>query len=204
MGEKLENIEEFDPARMAGRILGMGDVVALVELAQEHMDQAKSEAAMEKAFSGTFTLDDFLDQMTMVEKMGGLTSLLSKLPGAGNIEEEMKKAGFNEKMLAHKKAIVLSMTPVERAEPEVMDGNRRRRIAKGSGRPVQEVNQMLKEFRDARDMMQKLGNAQGGALGRMFGGRREKRKQEQFRNLRKRGWSLRPGKPGEHGRQGGS
>ncbi|MCK6480922.1 MAG: signal recognition particle protein [Planctomycetaceae bacterium] len=203
-GEKLENLEEFDPARMAGRILGMGDVVALVELAQEHMDREKSEAAMEKAFSGTFTLDDFLDQMTMVEKMGGLTSLLSKLPGAGGIGEEMEKAGFNEKMLVHKKAIVLSMTPEERAEPELMDGSRRRRIAKGCGRPVEEVNRMLKEFRDARTMMEKLGNAQGGALGRMFGGRREKRKGEQFRNLRKRGWSLRPGKPGEQGRQKGS
>jgi len=203
-GEKLENIEEFDPARMAGRILGMGDVVALVELAQEHMDQAKTEAAMEKAFSGTFTLDDFLDQMTMLEKMGGLTSLLSKLPGAGNIEEQMQEAGFHEKTMAHKKAIVLSMTPEERAEPEMMDGSRRRRIARGCGRPVQEVNQMLKEFRNAREMMEKMGNAQGGALGRMFGGRREKRKKEQFRRLRQRGWSLHPGNPGERGRQKGS
>ena len=202
-GEKLDALEEFDPARMAGRILGMGDVVALVERAQEHMNREKSEEAMEKAFSGTFTLDDFLDQMNMVEKMGGLKDLMSMLPGAGNIGEEMEKAGIDGRFLARKKAIVLSMTPEERAEPEVMDGSRRRRVAKGSGVPVQDVNNLLKEFRDAREMMKKLGSAQGGALSRMMGRGKEKRKKEQFRSLRNRGWKIAPGSPGPSGRQGG-
>ncbi len=202
-GEKLDALEEFDPARMAGRILGMGDVVALVERAQEHLDREKSEEAMEKAFSGTFTLDDFLDQMGMLEKMGGLKDLLSMLPGAGNIGEELAKAGIDETFMARRKAVVLSMTPEERADPDTMDGSRRRRVARGSGVPVQEVNALLREFRNARDMMKKMGSAQGGALGRMLGRGREKRKQEQFRRLRKRGWSLRPGTPGGAGRQGG-
>jgi signal recognition particle subunit SRP54 len=196
VGEKLDALEEFDPARMAGRILGMGDVVALVELAEEHLDREKSEEAMEKAFAGTFTLDDFLDQMGMVEKMGGLASLLSKLPGAGDIGKELEKAGMDGKFLARRKAVVLSMTPEERADPDSMDGSRRRRVARGSGVPVQEVNNLLKEFRNARDMMKKLGSAQGGALSRVLGRGREKRKREQFRNLRKRGWTLRPGGPG--------
>jgi signal recognition particle subunit SRP54 len=202
-GEKLDALEEFDPARMAGRILGMGDVVALVERAQEHLDHEKTEAAMEKAFSGTFTLDDFLDQMNAVEKMGGLKDLLSMLPGAGDIGKEMEKAGFNEKFLARKKAVVLSMTPEERADPDRMDGSRRRRVARGSGVPVQDVNLLLKEFRDAREMMKKMGSAQGGALARMMGRGREKRKKTQFRTLRERGWSLGPGNPGQAGRQGG-
>jgi signal recognition particle subunit SRP54 len=193
VGEKLDALEEFDPARMAGRILGMGDVVALVERAQEHMDQDKAEAAMEKAFAGTFTLDDFLDQMNAVEKMGGLKDLLSMLPGAGGIGQELEKAGLDEKFLARRKAVVLSMTPEERADPEVMDGSRRRRVARGSGVPVQEVNQLLKEFRDAREMMKRLGSAQGGALSRLLGRGREKKKKEQFRRLRDRGWRLRPG-----------
>ena len=202
-GEKLEALEEFDPARMAGRVLGMGDVVALVERAQEHMSQEKTEAAMEKAFSGTFTLEDYLDQMNALEKMGGLKDLLSMLPGAGNIGEELEKAGIDEKFMSRKKAVVLSMTPEERADPECMDGSRRRRVARGSGVAVEEVNKLLKEFRDARGMMKKMGSAQGGALARMMGRGREKRKGEQFRRLRQRGWTLRPGNPGGAGRQGG-
>jgi signal recognition particle subunit SRP54 len=195
-GEKLDALEEFDPARMAGRILGMGDVVALVEKAQEHLDLAKSEEAMEKAFSGTFTLDDFLDQMNAVEKMGGLKGLLSMLPGAGDIGEQMEQAGLDERAIARKKAVVLSMTPEERADPETMDGSRRRRVARGSGVPVQDVNRLLKEFRDAREMMKKMGSAQGGALGRLMGRGKEKRKKEQFRRLRERGWTLRPDRRG--------
>jgi signal recognition particle subunit SRP54 len=196
VGEKLDALEEFDPARMAGRILGMGDVVALVERAQEHLSREKSEAAMEKAFSGTFTLDDFLDQVTAVERMGGLKDLVSMLPGAGGLAEEMEKAGVNEKFLARKKAVVLSMTPEERADPDLLDGSRRRRVARGSGVPVQDVNRLLKEFRDARDMMKRLGSAQGGALGRLMGRGRDKRKKDQFRRLRERGWTLRPGGAG--------
>ena len=196
VGERLEQIEEFDPARMAGRILGMGDVVALVERAEAHLDREKSEEAMEKAFSGTFTLDDFLDQMNAMEKMGGLKDLLSMLPGAGNVAEEMEKAGIDEKFMARRKAVVLSMTPEERADPDRMDGSRRRRVARGSGLPVQDVNRLLKEFRDARDMMKRLGSARGGALGKLMGRGREKRKKEQFRRLRERGWTLRPGGAG--------
>ena len=147
---------------------------------------------MEKAFSGTFTLDDFLDQVTAVERMGGLKDLVSMLPGAGGLAEEMEKAGVNEKFLARKKAVVLSMTPEERADPDLLDGSRRRRVARGSGVPVQDVNRLLKEFRDARDMMKRLGSAQGGALGRLLGRGRDKRKKDQFRRLRERGWTLRP------------
>jgi signal recognition particle subunit SRP54 len=198
VGEKLDALEEFDPERMAGRVLGMGDVVALVERAQQGMDQAKAEEAMERAFSGTFTLDDFLAQVAMLEKMGGFKELLGMLPGAGGIQEQLDKAGHDpEKELRRKKAIVLSMTPEERAEPEVMDGSRRRRIAKGSGTSVQEVNTLLREFANAREMMKKLGGAQGGILGRALGMGRSKAKKQQFDNLRKRGWTLRP--PGADG-----
>ena len=102
-----------------------------------------------------------------------------------------------------KKAIVLSMTPEERAEPEVMDGSRRRRVARGSGVAVEEVNKLLKEFRDTREMMKKFGSAQGGALSRLMGRGREKRKKEQFRGLLKRGWKIAPGNPGPSGRRGG-
>jgi signal recognition particle subunit SRP54 len=194
VGEKVTDLEEFDPARMAGRILGMGDVVALVERAQEHMDREKTEASMEKAFSGTFTLDDFLDQIAMVEKMGGLKDLVAMLPVPG-LKEAVEKSGFDDRAIGRKKAIVLSMTPEERAEPEKVDGNRRRRIARGSGSQVQDVNELLREFRSTREMMQRAGSAQGGALGRMFGKRRDSRKKDQFRALRSRGWRLGPTKP---------
>ncbi len=202
VGEKIENLEEFDPARMAGRILGMGDVVALVERAQEQFDQDQAEKTMEKAFSGTFTLDDFLDQVNMLERMGGLKDLVGMLPVPG-LKDAVDKAGFDDRVVARKKAIILSMTPEERAEPDVLDGSRRRRVARGCGIPVPEVNQMLREFRDTRDMMKRLQSAQGGALGRLMGGRRDAKKKEQFRRLRGRGWSLRPARPAAAGRPPG-
>jgi len=150
-GEKLSDLEVFHPDRMASRILGMGDVVSLVERAQETLDQEEAEAAAKKLAKGRFTLDDFIGQMRQVRKLGPLESIIGMLPG-GNQLKQMGGMMPTEQDLAHVEAIILSMTRREREHPDLIDGSRKRRIARGSGRPVQEVNQLLKGF----DQMQQL------------------------------------------------
>jgi signal recognition particle subunit SRP54 len=164
-GEKLSDLELFHPDRMASRILGMGDIVTLVERAQETMDQQAAEEAAAKLTKGQFTLEDFITQLRQVRKMGPLENVIGMLPGAGKLKDVVG-AIPNETDLGHLEAIILSMTPQERRHPEVIDGRRKRRIARGSGRQVQEVNQVLKAFEQMRQLMKQL---RGGKLPRIPG-----------------------------------
>jgi signal recognition particle subunit SRP54 len=164
-GEKLSDLELFHPDRMASRMLGMGDIVSLVEKAQETIDQEEAEAAASKLARGQFTLEDFVAQLRQVKKMGPLENVIGMLPGAGRLKD-VAGAMPSEQDMAHLEAIILSMTPEERRHPEIIDGRRKRRIASGSGRQVQEVNQALKGFDQMRQLMKQL---RGGKLPRIPG-----------------------------------
>ena len=164
-GEKLSDLELFHPDRMASRILGMGDIVSLVERAQETMDQEAAEDAAEKLTRGQFTLEDFVTQLRQVRKMGPLENVIGMLPGAGKLKD-MAGAMPSESDMSHLEAIILSMTLQERRHPEMIDGRRKRRIARGSGREVQEVNQLLKGCEQMRQLMKQL---RGGKLPRIPG-----------------------------------
>ncbi len=156
MGEKLDALERFYPDRMAQRILGMGDVLSLIEKAQEAVD-ADDAAAMEQQLrKGGFTLETFLEQMQMVKKMGSIDSLLKMIPGAGKALKKAQGAQLPEKELKKVEAIIRSMTPKERLDHRVLNGSRRLRIANGSGTRVQDVNQLLKRFLEAQKMMKKM------------------------------------------------
>jgi signal recognition particle subunit SRP54 len=164
-GEKLSDLELFHPDRMASRMLGMGDIVSLVERAQETMDQEEAEATAAKLAKGQFTLEDFVSQLRQVKKMGPLENVIGMLPGAGKLKD-MAGAMPSQQDMAHLEAIILSMTLEERRHPEIIDGRRKRRIARGSGRQVQEVNQVLKGFDQMRQLMKQL---RGGKLPRIPG-----------------------------------
>jgi signal recognition particle subunit SRP54 len=160
VGEKLDQLEPFHPDRMASRILGMGDVMSLIERAQEQYDEkqaAEMEAKLKKA---EFTLDDFLQQMGMARKMagsGGLRSLMGMMPGVGRQLKNMPDVKIDEKHFDRLEAIILSMTPEERRNPRSINGSRRRRIAAGSGTNVQSVNQLLAQFKQVQRMMKQVG-----------------------------------------------
>ena len=164
-GEKLPDLELFHPDRMASRMLGMGDIISLVEKAQETMDREEAEAAAAKLSKGHFTLEDFVGQLRQVKKMGPLENVLGMLPGAGKLKD-IAGAMPSEEDMAHLEGIILSMTLEERRHPEIIDGRRKRRIASGSGRQVQEVNQVLKGFDQMRQLMKQL---RGGRLPRIPG-----------------------------------
>ncbi len=153
-GEKLADFEPFHPDRMASRILGMGDVLTLIEKAEQAYDMAEAEKAAEKLTSGKFTLEDFLDQMQQIKKMGPLQSLIGMLPG---IPKEIRNAEIDDRELARVEAIIRSMTPAERRDPSVMNGSRRLRVAQGSGMTTNDVNQLLKQFKEMQKMMRFLG-----------------------------------------------
>ncbi|MDF7672449.1 signal recognition particle protein [Lactobacillus sp. ESL0701] len=161
-GEKLTDLEQFHPDRMASRILGMGDMLTLIEKAQEDYDAKKAEQVAEKMKENTFDFNDFVDQLDQVEKMGPLDQVMKMIPGLAN-NPQLKNINIDKKQILHVKAIVSSMTPEEREDPELLNPSRRRRIATGSGRPVVEVNRMIKQFKQARDMMSKIikGNFKG-------------------------------------------
>jgi len=170
VGEKPDDFEEFDPARMAGRILGMGDVVGLVEKAQSVIDEKEAEQAAKKLQKGQFNFEDFLAQMNMIRKLGPLKKVLGMLPGVGSM---LKDVDFDDSHMKRIEAIVLSMTPRERQKPDLIDLPRRRRIAKGSGNDLEAVNGMIKQFKAMQDMMKKMGKGGGGlppGLGDLFGG----------------------------------
>lgn len=152
-GEKSDDLDPFHPDRIASRILGMGDVVTLVEKAQEAINKEEAEAMQEKLRKSQFTLQDFLDQMQKIKKMGPLTGLLKLIPGMGNM---MKDHAVDDNALKPMEAMIYSMTKDERDHPEIIDGSRRRRISKGSGRTPQEVNALLKEFEQMRMMMTQM------------------------------------------------
>jgi signal recognition particle subunit SRP54 len=169
VGEKLSDFEAFVPDRMAGRILGMGDVVGLVERAAEAIDQEEALRMADKMKKASFDFDDFLSQMRMMNKMGGMTSILGMMPGMG---DKMKGMNVDEKRMKHVEAIVLSMTPKERRRPEIIKASRRKRIAAGSGTSVTQVNSLLKQFGQMRKMMRSKGkmNQMMKQMGGMSGG----------------------------------
>jgi signal recognition particle subunit SRP54 len=152
-GERITDFELFHPDRLAKRILGMGDVVSIVEKAQDAFDVENTEKLQKKMLSNTFTLVDFQEQLSQMEKMGPISDILGMIPGA----DKMGKINLDDRQLRWTDAIIKSMTPIERNSPEIIDGSRRKRIARGSGRPVQEVNQLLKQFQQMRVMMKKIG-----------------------------------------------
>jgi signal recognition particle subunit SRP54 len=159
-GEKLEDFDTFSPDRLASRILGMGDVLSLIEKAEEAFDEAEAEAATAKLLDGTFTLDDFLEQMQQVKKMGPLKGIIGMLPG---VPKEVRDADIDERELGRVEAIIRSMTKKERAKPDLIDGSRRRRIAEGSGTSPSQVSALLRQFKDMQRMMRKMGAVGGGA-----------------------------------------
>lgn len=165
MGEKLDELEAFHPERMASRILGMGDVLSLIEKAQDNIDEKKAKELEEKMRTATFTFDDFLDQMDQVKSMGPLDDLLGMIPGANKMKG-LKNVQIDDKQLVHVEAIVKSMTKKERQDPSLMNASRKRRIAKGSGRPVSEVNRLLKQFEEMKKMMKQMSGMQGGKKGK--------------------------------------
>lgn len=165
MGEKLDQLEEFHPERMASRILGMGDVLTLIEKAQANIDEKKAKEIEEKMRTMSFTFDDFLEQMDQVKKMGPLDELLSMLPGANKVKG-LKNIQFDEKQLVHIEAIIQSMTKEERQDPSIINASRKRRIAKGSGTNVSQVNRLLKQFNEMKKMMKQMTNMQKGKKGR--------------------------------------
>ncbi|HEX5983122.1 MAG TPA: signal recognition particle protein [Solirubrobacterales bacterium] len=158
-GEKIEDFDKFHPDRMAQRILGMGDVLSLIEKAEQQVDEAEAEAMQEKMRRDQFTLEDFLKQMKQVRKMGPLSGILGMLPGMGALKQ-LKNAPLDESELDRVEAIILSMTPQERANPGVINGSRRKRIAAGSGTKVQQVNQLVKQFDQMKVMMKAMANGQ--------------------------------------------
>jgi signal recognition particle subunit SRP54 len=155
MGEKLDSLEPFHPERMASRILGMGDVLTLIEKAQAAVDQERAKELERKMRTQQFTFDDFLEQLQQVRKMGPLDELLGMIPGMGQLKG-MKNLQIDEKQLARVEAIIRSMTPEEKQHPEILNASRRRRIAMGSGTSVQDVNRLIKQFEDMKKMMKQF------------------------------------------------
>jgi signal recognition particle subunit SRP54 len=158
-GEKLEELERFHPERMAGRILGMGDVLSLIEKAEEVSDANQAAELERKIRKQQFTLEDFLQQMRQVRRMGPLSGLMGMMPGMGKAAKQLRQVNMDERELDRIEAIILSMTPAERANPSVIDGSRRRRIAHGSGTTVSAVNKLIKQFGQMRKLLGQL--AQG-------------------------------------------
>jgi signal recognition particle subunit SRP54 len=174
VGEKPDALEEFHPERMAGRILQMGDVVSLVEKAQAAFDENEAKRLQKKVKKEGMDLTDFLNSMRQIEKMGPLEGVLKMLPGVNT--KALKQAKMDPKRMKHVEAIILSMTPAERKDPSLINGSRRSRIAKGSGRSISDVNRLLDQFREMQKMMKKMAQGGGGRLGMppmpgMFGNR---------------------------------
>ncbi len=197
VGEKLDKLEEFHPDRMAGRILGMGDVVTLVEKAQEHFEAEEAEKLQRKIAKGSFGFDDFLKQMQAVKKMGGIKSMLKMMPGMGG---QLNDLDFDGAEIGRMEAMVYSMTPAERSDPDLIDLSRRRRVATGAGVQVNDVAGLVKTFKRSRDMMKAISGGSGGlksllsggfnmgALGQMMaGGRKIKQRSKRKRVVRRRG-----------------
>ncbi len=165
VGEKIDELDAFDARRVAGSILGQGDVVGLVERAAQVVDQEDADKAMKKMLKGEFTLEDMGEQLNQLRKMGDIKGLMGMLPGVGKIKKQLEHADINDKKLAHQQAIIQSMTKKERRFPKVINGSRRKRIAAGSGASVPEVNRLLKQFTMMSKMMKKAGK--NGKKGRM-------------------------------------
>ena len=163
MGEKIENFEIFHPDRIANRILGMGDIVSLVEKAAQDIDEEKLKEAEETLKKGQFSLDDYLTQLKQMKKMGGIEGVMSFLPGVSKLKSQMDQAGVDEKIITQNEAVILSMTKQERDNPKIINGSRKKRIANGSGTDIATINKLLKQFKMMSDMMKKMskGNTKG-------------------------------------------
>ena len=170
MGEKLDGLDVFDARRIAGRILGQGDIVSLVERAKSELDQAEAERVAKKMQKGLFDLEDYAGQLRQMQRMGGLDGLMGLLPGVKNAKAQMAAAGIDDRVMKRKEAIIMSMTPQERKKPDILAASRKRRIAAGAGVDVAEVNKVLKEHRNMADMMKKLGKGGMKGLAGMLGG----------------------------------
>lgn len=168
MGEKLSDLEQFYPERMASRILGMGDVMSLIEKAQQNIDEAKAKEMEQKIKKATFGFDDYLESMNQMKNMGGISSVLGMLPGLGNKAKDIEGM-IDEKDMARKEAIILSMTPKERSNPEILNISRKKRIAQGAGVELAEVNRMVKQFEQTRKMMKQMPGMMGGKIGKRGG-----------------------------------
>jgi signal recognition particle subunit SRP54 len=170
-GEKLDALEEFDPERMAGRILDMGDVVALVEKAAEAIEEEEAMRMAQRMAAGKFDMNDFLSQLRQLQKMGGLGGLLGMLPGIGKMKKQISAAGIDDSMMKRQEAIILSMSKKERVQVGLLNASRRKRIAAGSGTTVQDVNRVVKQYQDMAKMMKKMGSKAGAAgLKALMGG----------------------------------
>ena len=169
-GEKLSGIETFHPDRLANRILGMGDMMTLIERAQSEMDEEEAQKTGERLLKGEFTLDDFLNQMQQIKKMGPIGQLLEMIPGVSKMAKDVDLS-HAEKDLTRIEAIIRSMTLKERQNPQIIKASRKRRIAAGSGTQVQDVNALLKQFREMQRMMKQMGKGRGRGLGNLLGGR---------------------------------
>jgi signal recognition particle subunit SRP54 len=171
-GEKLDALEEFDPARIAGRILGMGDIVALVEKAAANIDAEKAMRAAEKMRKGKFDLGDLREQLQQMQGMGGMSGLLGMMPGVAKMKNQIANAGLDDKLLKRQMAIIDSMTPQERRNPDILKASRKKRIAAGSGTTPEAINKLLKMHRGMTDMMKAMGSGKRGplaGLGQMMG-----------------------------------
>ena len=156
VGEKIDDLELFYPDRIANRILGMGDIVSLVEKASQGLDEEKIKKAEEQFKKGLFTLDDYLAQLRQMKKMGGMEGVLSLLPGVSKIKQQMENASIDEKIITTNEAIILSMTKKEREDPKVINGSRKKRIAAGAGADISTINKLLKQFKMMTEMMKKM------------------------------------------------
>ena len=168
MGEKLSDLEQFYPDRMASRILGMGDVMSLIEKAQQSIDEDKAREMEQKIKKATFGFDDYLESMNQMKNMGGISSVLNMLPGLGNKAKDIEGM-IDEKDMARKEAIILSMTPKERANPDLLNPSRKKRIAQGAGVDIAEFNRMVKQFDQTRKMMKQMPGMLGGKSGKRGG-----------------------------------
>jgi len=170
-GETMDALEAFNAERLAGSILGMGDIVGLVEKAQQVVEEEDAERMAKKMLKGQFTLEDMAEQLAQIKKMGSLEGLLSMMPGAQKVKSQMADADIDDKLLARQEAIILSMTVQERRNPKIIKASRRKRVAAGSGTSVQEVNKLLKQHKQISSMMKKAGKmGKRGLMGAMGGG----------------------------------
>jgi len=170
-GEKMDALEDFHPGRIADRILGMGDIVSLVEKAREHVTAEDAERMARKLKKGVFDLEDLKGQLIQMKKMGGMGGLMGLMPGAGQLKKAMAGANIDEKVFDRQIAIINSMTKKERANPDLLNASRRKRIAAGSGTEVSDINKLIKQHRQMADMMKKVSKGGPGALAGMFGGK---------------------------------
>lgn len=162
MGEKLSDLEQFYPDRMASRILGMGDILTMIEKAQETMDEEKSRQMLQKMKKNKFDFEDYLESMNQMKKMGGIGALLSMMPGMGGAQMKQLEDAVDEKKMARIEAIILSMTVKERQNPEILNPSRKRRIARGAGVDISEVNRLIKQFEQTKKMMKQMPGMMGG------------------------------------------